>query len=58
MPFGFLSEKAFRFAEVPSFVGPAYGRFSRNAVDWNLAAETIAIFNAPPPNGAWVASTS
>jgi hypothetical protein len=30
---------------VTLFFGPAYCRFSRDAVDWNLAAETIEIFD-------------
>src|SRR5271154_221954 len=31
---------------VTLFFGPAFCRFSRDAVDWNLAAETIEIFDA------------
>ena len=31
---------------VALFFGPAYCRFSRDAVDWGLADETIAIFDA------------
>ena len=45
---GKLSEQGFviklPLKRAALFFGPAYCRFSRDAVDWNLAAETLEIF--------------